>query len=103
MSKRTKPVKRRTRTEILKDSLSYLKFDEQIRLEEDSFLTGDLDGGEKIRGFTNDSVDHNDSNREFSVLTPDDLEYIFKGSARIYKKSIIDKIKDKEYEITKIK
>jgi len=81
-------------------ALYYLKEGEAISLDNDIFLTGLLDGSDKIYGFGRLSnllvVLNGSSNYSIDYLTGDDLNYIFKHSL------IYDNIVGRIYDIKKI-
>jgi hypothetical protein len=62
-----------------------LKAGETLELNEDTFLTNDLDGSDKIYGFTKDEdgsimVDNGSSGYPIDEMVDEDLNYIFNGS-----------------------
>ena len=81
-------------------ALYYLNEGEGISLDNDTFLTGLLDGSEKIYGFARlDNlivVLNGSSNYSIDYLTGNDLSYIFKHSL------IYDNIVGRIYDIKKI-
>jgi len=82
----------------LKKAIYYVPKGQFISLGEDTFLTGYLDGSDKIYGFgKNDDGDYvivtRDGEQPFDVLTKNDLTYIFNLS------HIFNKIKNFEYPI----
>lgn len=80
--------------------LSFLPDGQQIELGEDTFLTGMLDGSEKIYGFGRIGDEYVVISRdgEYPIMDMDkkDLHYIFKYS------NIYDKIKKASYRISDI-
>jgi hypothetical protein len=78
-------------------ALYYLKEGEAISLDNDTFLTGLLDGSDKIYGFGRLNnllvVLNGSSNYSIDYLTGDDLNYIFKHSL------IYDNIVGRIYDI----
>lgn len=79
-------------------ALRYVPNGQFIELGDDTFLTGNLDGFDKIYGFgkLEDGelvVITRDGEQPFDILTKDDLNYMFNLS------SIFKKIKNYEYRI----
>lgn len=78
-------------------ALYYIPDGQAISLGEDTFLTGLLDGSDKIYGFGREGDNYivigSDGTYPIDNLTKDDLRYIFAGS------SIYVKIRSFDYKI----
>lgn len=91
-----------TKKQKLEKLLGYLKNNQSLQLEDDTFLcTGGLDGSDKIYGFFKEGghiyVISRQCNEGYPIgdMDKDDLIYIFDSS------SIAKKIEEKKYKIEK--